>query len=183
MYIRCVPHNYSYLLCLSPHPKPSCRWCRWSTVPAIEDIKNNLVHHAYSEVCSLMKLFLTSVSWQIHVSMSLHRTYFICKKTEHGWIYTLTTSVHIIHARFSLLSLISDNISSSVLTCSQTININLHSKFRSLLTPDAASGVAISTAYILTAVYCVNLSFGEKNLSSKEGHLWRSALNERIARI
>ena len=32
--------------------------------------------------------------------------------------------VYIIHARFSLLSLISGNISSSVLTCSQTININ-----------------------------------------------------------
>ena len=34
MYMRCVPYNLPYWLCLSPHPKPSCRWCRWSTVMA-----------------------------------------------------------------------------------------------------------------------------------------------------
>ena len=43
----------------------------------IEDIKNNLVHYAYSEVSSLTKSFLTFMSCQIHVSMSLYRTYYI----------------------------------------------------------------------------------------------------------
>ena len=43
----------------------------------IEDIKNNLVHYAYSEASSLTKSFFTSVSGQIHVSMSLYRTYYI----------------------------------------------------------------------------------------------------------
>ena len=28
MYMRCVPHNIPYWLCLSPPPKPSCRWCK-----------------------------------------------------------------------------------------------------------------------------------------------------------
>ena len=41
----------------------------------IEDIKNNLVHYAYSEVGSLMKLFLPL---QVaNVSMRLHYTYYI----------------------------------------------------------------------------------------------------------
>ena len=26
MYMRCVPHDYPYWLCLSPHPKPLGRW-------------------------------------------------------------------------------------------------------------------------------------------------------------
>ena len=43
----------------------------------IEDIKNNLVHYAYSEISSLTKSFFTSVGCQIHVSMSLYRTYYI----------------------------------------------------------------------------------------------------------
>ena len=32
MYMRCVPHNYSYWLCLSPHPRPFWRRCGQSTV-------------------------------------------------------------------------------------------------------------------------------------------------------
>ena len=35
----------------------------------------------------------------------------------------------------------------------------------------------------LMTVYCASLSFGEKNLDSKEGHLRLSALNKCVARI
>ena len=42
---------------------------------------------------------------------------------------------------------------------------------------------AISKAYMMTAVYCANISFGEKKLDSKEGHLRLSVLNECNARI
>ena len=31
MYMRCVPHNHPYWLCLSPHPKPSGHRCGQST--------------------------------------------------------------------------------------------------------------------------------------------------------
>ena len=34
MYMRCVPYNHSYWLCLSPHPKPSGHRCGQSTVMA-----------------------------------------------------------------------------------------------------------------------------------------------------
>ena len=34
MYMRCVPHNHPYWLCLSPHPKPSRHRCGQSTVLA-----------------------------------------------------------------------------------------------------------------------------------------------------
>ena len=78
MYMRCVPYNLHYWLCLSPHPKPPGRWCKMIYCTSrIEDIKNNLVHYAYSEVSSLTKSFLTFMSCQIHVSMSLYRTYYI----------------------------------------------------------------------------------------------------------
>ena len=93
----------------------------------IEDIKNNLVHYAYSEVSSLTKSFFTSVSRQIHVSIGLYRPYYIHKNRTWMSIHAklqVYMQVYIIHVRFSLFSLISGNISSSVLTCSQIININ-----------------------------------------------------------
>ena len=93
----------------------------------IEDIKNNLVHYAYSEVSSLTKSFFTSVSRQIHVSIGLYRPYYIHKNRTWMSIHAklqVYMQVYIIHVRFSLRSPISGNISSSVLTCSQIININ-----------------------------------------------------------
>ena len=35
MYMRCVPYNLLYLLCLSPHPKPSRHRCGQSTCTGI----------------------------------------------------------------------------------------------------------------------------------------------------
>ena len=97
----------------------------------IDDIKDNLVHYAYSEVSSLTKSFFTSVSRQIHVSIGLYRPYYIHKNRTWMSIHAklqvyiqVYMQVYIIHVRFSLRSPISGNISSSVLTCSQTININ-----------------------------------------------------------
>ena len=83
---------------------------------------------------------------------------------------------------FGFLCFISGNIYSAALTCSQTVNINYNQGSGAILTP-GGFGWAISTAYMLMTVYCANLSFGEKNLDSKEGHLRLSVLNECVARI
>ena len=53
--------------------------------------------------------------------------------------------MYIIHVRFSLFSLISSSIYSSVSVCSQSVNINYSQSFGFALTPNGF-GVAISTA-------------------------------------
>ena len=64
----------------------------------------------------------------------------------------------------------------------RTVNFNYSQNSGAILTPDGF-GWAISTTYMLMTVYCANLSFGEKNLDSKEVHLRLSVLNECVARI
>ena len=63
----------------------------------------------------------------------------------------------------------------SIMFCNQVVKFNHNQSFGAILTPDGF-GWAIGTAYILMTVYCANLSFGEKNLDSKEGHLRLSVL-------
>ena len=48
--------------------------------------------------------------------------------------------MYIIHVRLALVSLISGNISSSVLTCNQIININYSQSSGDILTPDGLGG-------------------------------------------
>ena len=172
---RTVPIRGYYAVPIA-HPKPFCRWHRWSTV--ILSYRNR----KYIDLLRVLpKQFINMVYGDLWLLYKNRKLFSLLYKEKRIWIINMHTNYKcssLIHIRFSLFQVIYH----SIMFCNQVVKFNHNQSFGAILTPDGF-GWAISTAYILMTVYCANISSGEKNLDSKEGHLRLSALNECVARI